>query len=136
MRKDQAMQKIYLATPYKHPNPDVRQERYQRVTLAATMLILMGYNAYSPITHNYPIMTSGKIPGGWDFWGKFDSLQLIGSDMLVVLRLPGWEQSTGVTAEIGIAKTRGMPTYYLDDLIVAAWDMTGRLPSVEEALKL
>ncbi len=128
------MRKVYLATPYSHSDAHVREERFQRVTMAAAMLINMGYAVISPITHNHNIIKTGKVPGLWDYWGKFDSLHLEHADMLVVLRLPGWDKSVGVAAEIEIATKRGIPIYYLEDSTVTAWESTDCLPKVSEAL--
>ena len=41
---------IYLAGPYSHPDPDVREARYQALTDAATKLVMDGHIVFSSIT--------------------------------------------------------------------------------------
>ncbi len=130
------MKKLYLATPYSHQEAHVRERRYQRVTVAAAMLINMGFAVVSPITHNHPIIETGKVPGSWAYWGKFDKLHLEQADLMVVLRLPGWDISVGVAEEIDIAKARGVPVYYLEEKTLEAWERTGCVPDVCEALSV
>jgi hypothetical protein len=128
------MQKLYLATPYSHPDLAVREARYTRVTQAATFLMLHGYYVYSPITHNHPMIVSGKLPSDWNYWGEFDRMHLEWCHELVVFRQEGWDRSVGVAAEVAIALKRGMPVHYLETGILAAWEESGCLPPVSEAL--
>lgn len=53
-------------------------------------------------------------PGGWEFWEAYDRDMISRCDEVAVLRLSGWENSTGVRAEIAIAEELGLPVRYLD----------------------
>ena len=71
-----------------------------------------GLNVFSPITHSHPLYDLG-MRGDWDFWKRIDVEYLRLSEKIVVLMLPGWLESKGVTAEIKLAKEMGIPVEYL-----------------------
>lgn len=94
----------YLAVPYSHVDPEVMEARYQHATLATAWLMrTLGYNVFSPITHSHPLHVIGGLRGDWDFWRDVDIEYLSVSCRIVILALPGWDKSTGVTAEREIA---------------------------------
>lgn len=103
------MKKIYLACPYSHVDHEVRQQRFHEVNKAAAMLMRRGYLVFSPISHTHPIAEVGNLPKGWDFWESYDRSFIEWCDELYVLQLNGWQQSTGVNAEIAIAKQMCKP---------------------------
>jgi len=104
----------YLATPYTHPEHYMMVARHFMVNKVGAKLIQEGKYIYSPISHTHPIAEVGELPRGWDFWEGYDRVMLQACTNLIVLRLPGWEESTGVRAEIKIAKELGLPTEYID----------------------
>lgn len=108
---------IYLASPYSHPDPAVREARFQQVCRAAAALIRAGRPVFSPIAHSHPIAAYG-LPTDWAFWESLLRNYLGRCDELVVLIMDGWRESVGVTAEITIATELGKPVSYLapDDL--------------------
>lgn len=105
---------IYLASPYSHPDYAVRMTRFVQVCALAARLIRQGYLVFSPIAHTHPIAINGDLPLGFDYWEQFDT-RLIGvCDEVWVYKLPGWEQSVGIQAEISIAAELGKPVSYVD----------------------
>lgn len=107
----------YLAVPYSHDDPAVKQWRYERVTEAAAVLIRQGIDSlYSPITHTHPIdrhMTEKK--NEHTFWvEQFDMPFLSNSLKVIVLMLPGWDKSIGVKMEIQRAEELGIPVRYME----------------------
>lgn len=104
---------IYLGTPYSHPNPRVVDYRYQAVTRVAFHLMELGYVVFSPITHSHVINQIAGKPGTWEFWKKQDLGVLERCSSLYVYRLPGWEKSVGLQAEIEFAKQAGLGIEYL-----------------------
>ncbi len=104
----------YLATPYTHKEHYVMLARFTIVNIVAAQLMSQGEYIYSPISHTHPIAEAscGKLPRGWEFWEGYDTAILTNCEKLVVLRLPGWETSTGVQAEIKIASKMGIPIEY------------------------
>lgn len=113
--------KIYLGCPYSTPDGegDFMQDRFEAVTRAAGILMALGYLVISPITHGHPIAKQTKeIPREWTYWENVCRWQLTASDCMMVLKLDGWEASTGLTAESDIARESDTPIYFttLDDL--------------------
>jgi hypothetical protein len=97
---------VYLASPYSHPEPSVREERFQEVCRAAAHLM------FSPIAHTHPISLVGSLPGEWEYWKSYDEAVLSTCRSLVVLQLENWEQSKGIQGEVEIAGRIDLPTYY------------------------
>ena len=104
---------VYLATPYSSKDPAIKEERFQKVNKVAAKLIANGEIVFSPISHTHPIALAGELPGGWEFWDEFDRTYLKCCYKLYVLMLDGWEESTGVQAEIKIAKELRLEIEYL-----------------------
>jgi hypothetical protein len=100
---------IYLASPYSHPDPAVREQRFQAACRAVADLICSGQAVFSPIVHSHRL----GLPTDWAFWEPFDQAHLVRCDELAVLTLPGWEDSVGVAAEIALARALGQPVRYL-----------------------
>lgn len=103
----------YLACPYSHEDPAVREYRFEKATVAAVKLMQQGVVIFSPITHSHPMAVRHKLPGDWGFWQKFDTIFIQASSGLYVLMLPGWYESSGVQAEIDIAYHNNKPITYL-----------------------
>ena len=104
---------IYLASPYSHPDPAVREERYRATCRATAALLRAGLLVISPIVHSHPLAVFA-LPTGWEFWERIDRAYLERCDLLVVLMLAGWRTSVGVRAEIRIAREIGLPVSYLE----------------------
>ncbi|HEV2523635.1 MAG TPA: DUF1937 family protein [Gammaproteobacteria bacterium] len=98
----------YLGTPYSDPDPAIRKFRERAVTQMAFDLLKQNIHVYSPITHNMPIDRLG-IFGDYQTWLDFDHGMLSRCNKLLVLKLPGWETSKGLAAEIAFAKIIGLP---------------------------
>lgn len=73
-----------------------------------------GMVLFSPIVHNHPLATVHDLPKTWDFWRKVDVTTLRRSDLLIVLKMPGWENSVGIQGEIDVAKNLSIPIVYID----------------------
>lgn len=110
----------YLASAYSHPSAEVREERFRAVCRAAAELMRQGHLVFSPIAHSHPIALAGTLPTDWHFWAAFDRAYLEASRELIVLRLDGWRESVGVTAELAIAAELGIPISYIDPTPSAA----------------
>lgn len=104
---------VYLASPYSDPDPAVREQRFEWNCRAAAGLIRQGRIVYAPIVHGHPLTRYG-LPGDWNFWKAADIGFLMAADELVVLRLPGWDESRGVGEEIALAEYAGKPVRYFD----------------------
>ena len=109
----------YLACPYTYPHADkvvrdsVQALRFNRATLASVALLrAFNWNVFSPITHSHPMHLQG-LDGDWEFWKRIDTEYLEMSQRMVVLTIDGWFESTGVQAEIKIARGLRIPVYFM-----------------------
>jgi len=105
---------IYLAIPYSHPDPAVREARFMMANKAAARLMERGEYVFSPISHTHSIALVGNLPLGWEYWQGYDREMLEACGKLIVLTAEGWRDSTGVTGEIAIATEYGIPIEYMD----------------------
>jgi hypothetical protein len=104
----------YLACPYSHPIPEVREWRAKQATFATAELIReRGWNVFSPITHSHPLHITAGLDGSWQFWERIDTEYISLSARMVVLMLPGWRDSVGIKSEIAIAKKKRVPVFYM-----------------------
>lgn len=104
----------YLACPYSHLDPIIMNFRHSMATKVAFDLLCRGILVYSPLTHNIPIDKLG-IHGNHETWKSFDHEMLSRCNRLIVLKLPGWEESKGVAAEIVKANQMGLPIEWMED---------------------
>jgi hypothetical protein len=111
---------IYLASPYSAKKPDgsldheIMEQRFDAVCRHAGKMMNCGIVVYSPIAQCHPIAVRVGLPRTWDFWERFDRVMIQGASKLVILRLPGWRESTGVTAERKIAEELGIEITEVD----------------------
>lgn len=91
---------IYVASPYSHPSPAIREYRYREVEKYTADLLRARSWCYSPIVHCHNLSQRFALPFTVDYWSEYNFHMLERSDALHVLKLPGWEDSRGVQAEI------------------------------------
>ena len=100
----------YLAAPYSHPDPAVVEERIQ-ITSKVAARITTGYDGditvFAPTVYTSQLAKSGANPP--DGWYTFTLRFLTFCDELVVLKLDGWEDSTGIQLEIATANALKKP---------------------------
>lgn len=107
---------VYVASPYTHTLPAVRELRYREVSRYAADLMIQGYAVFSPISHSHHIaeyMTPAKVCDH-NFWMTADLPILEKASAVHVLTLPGWESSRGVNEEIAHAIRHAIPVYLVD----------------------
>lgn len=75
----------YLASPYSHPDPEVRAYRFRVACVAAAELMRRGEVVVSPIAHSHPIAVYGKLQGDFDTWSRLDMELLAACDKAAVL---------------------------------------------------
>jgi hypothetical protein len=112
--KEPIKELVYLACPYSHKDHKVMVSRFEAVNKVAADLMGKGQYIFSPISHTHPIALAGFLPHGWDYWEGYDRRILKCCDRIIVLRLDGWKESTGVQAEIKIGEELGIPVEYVD----------------------
>lgn len=114
---------IYLASPYSHPDPAVREQRLREACRAAAALLRAGHAVVSPIAHSHALVEHG-LPNDWSFWELHDRELLARCDEVLVLQLDGWIESVGVQAEIAMARELGKPLQFLEPSLVDGWRMS------------
>lgn len=97
---------IYLASPYSHSNPLIQEQRFLEVASAAAQLIHEGLPVYSPIAHWHTIARLSEKPISHEQFIHIDFQLIDVCSELIVLAIPGYEQSNGVQAEIEYARCK------------------------------
>ncbi len=104
----------YLVSPYTHADPVVRHARYMQAVNATAALMDQGRVMFSPIAHTHNIEFYGFIePKSGAFSKAQDEPLLRHAENVVVLTIPGWQESSGVQWEIGLASELGLPVEYI-----------------------
>lgn len=110
----------YLASPYSHSDPLVRESRFHMACDVAGYLMNRGLHVFSPIAHTHPIACRCDLPKGFDFWESYDRSMLMRCDSLLIVTAPGWRESKGVTAERIMAEGN-MPIRYMGYPDFSGW---------------
>ena len=116
------VKRIYLASPYSHPDPDIMISRFEEVA-KATAYMMDVYKAivYSPIVHSHIVAKYLDNHLDHEFWLTQDRSHIATCDELVVYKLHGWDKSFGVSWEIGLCNGLGIPVSYLEVDEVYEW---------------
>ncbi len=105
------MSYIYLASPYAHPDPRVRQERYDDVMRVASIFVLNDEVVYSPALHFHPMALRYSMPKDFKFWGNINLIMLKPAAALVIAKIEGWAASEGLRAEYDFAIEHNIPVF-------------------------
>lgn len=121
---------IYLASPYTHPDPKVRESRFHDVCKVAGRLMQKGHHVFSPIVHSHPISIVCGLPTVWKFWKKHDVDFLKWCTQLWIAQFSGWNESVGVSKEIKIVQRMKKPIYYVDPVFLKISKTPHKTPCV------
>lgn len=112
---------IYLASPYSINAPtsskegrELREFRFKEALRYTAEYSKLGEVVFSPIVHSHPMSWHHDMPGTWDFWSKIDYVFIDNCEVVRVLKMPDWEQSVGINAELEYAKKIGKPIEYVE----------------------
>lgn len=103
---------IYLASPYSHKNPAIRNARYHAAFAYATYAMSKGEVIFSPIVYGHEFAINGYAQTDHLWWQRFNERILLAATELRVLQLIGWDDSLGVTHEIEFAERHLIPITY------------------------
>ena len=108
-----AAKKLYLASPYTSPYPEVRNARVKLASAIAARLMERGYVVFSPITHGHSIAEHlpAESAHSHAFWMAQCLPMLADCDLLVVLPVDGWRESRGVAEELAFARLHDIPIF-------------------------
>jgi hypothetical protein len=112
---------IYLATPYSanknlsdESKLNIQEARFQEAMRVAAALMKDGHYIYSPIVHCHQMACRFGLPKDWQYWQHYLKVMLPRCDELWVVVMAGWQESTGVQAEIVLARELKKPVRYVD----------------------
>ncbi len=110
------MHLAYVASPYSHPDADVREHRYNEAMRATAWLLRTDPNliAFSPIVYCHPMARRHALPTDAQYWKAFNEGIMTLSDRIYFLRLPGWEDSIGFKMEHDWAMDQQKPHLFID----------------------
>ena len=103
---------IYLASPYSHPDPAVRQARFEAACKQAALMMRAGLIVFSPLAHSHSIAIRHDLPGDWEFWKRQCERCIKARDKVVMMMLEGFQLSQGMMEEFAIATEIGIPIEY------------------------
>ena len=86
--------------------------RSETVEQAAALAIKRGIPAFSPIAYTVPMAQKYQMPHSFPFWRQFDLAMLAPARTLVVLKIPGWQDSIGVREELAMADNFNIPVRF------------------------
>ena len=105
---------LYLASPWSHPDPFVRHQRYTDALRATIALFRSGRTVYSPIIYSHQLHGAGVgTTGAFAEWEELDRAVIRSCSMVWVLQLEGWEASRGIKAELEIAAEFNLPVQFV-----------------------
>jgi len=104
---------IYLAGPFSHDDKNVMEFRADALALIAGAMMNAGAIVYSPVNYGERIVQLHDLPTSWEYWKKMAVTFMSVCTILYVVKLPGWEESTGVQDEIKLANEIGISVRYI-----------------------
>jgi len=90
----------YLASPYTSGNSYSIHLNYALVLEAYANMTKQGLAVISPIVLNHQAALHYDLPKSWDFWEKIDLDILSQCTAFVMLKIPGYDKSEGLQAEL------------------------------------
>lgn len=105
----------YLATPYNHPDPQVRERRMEVHDRIDAELLSYGHFTLCPMEKHHKLKY-GNLPTDYNYWRNFCRAMIRRCHGLIVICSEGWQTSVGVTDEIDQAFKLDMPVYYIEGL--------------------
>lgn len=106
---------VFVASPYSHPDREVRYERFTSAQRAVCIFSKHNVPCFVPIAMT-GLFDAPEVP--YENWINQSFHMLHNSSALVVLTLPGWDQSRGVALERKEAERHNIPEFLcsLDNL--------------------
>jgi hypothetical protein len=104
---------LYVATPYSK-YPGGLNAAYDDACIAAASLISEGVAVFCPIAHSHGIANQGIDHYSHEVWMRVDHAMMASARGLVVVQMPGWKESRGVTEEIARFVKDGKPIVYME----------------------
>ena len=120
---------LYLACPFTHNDPAIREHRYRTSCIAAAKLMKAGIVVFNPLSHSVPINEFLSSVDSHEFWMSMDLPILRRCDELLILGLEGWRESRGVRAEMFEAMALAKPVTQIEEADIE------RLPAIPKTAR-
>lgn len=104
----------YLASPYSHPDPEVREQRAIAVNDFSGKLLAAGVHVYATIWMTHRAAVHHDLPKDHLFWLAFNKAFIDPSAGIIVCDIPGWQDSKGCQQEIEYCKSISKPLWLCD----------------------
>lgn len=93
---------IYIASPYSHPLPEVRELRAREAAKhSADLLVNRDLHIISPIVHCHEMQRyMADESTSFDVWESYCLRLLAMCESMIILKMQGWHESRGIRAEI------------------------------------
>jgi hypothetical protein len=107
---------IYLSSPHSHPDTVIKELRERQAAEAAAMIYHeLRVPVYSPIAHSSNLAKIANLQHTqYDYWQAMDERMILAASEVIILDLPGWEESQGIAAEVVYAHRIGRPVYHIE----------------------
>lgn len=103
----------YVATPYTKYEAGTDMA-WNDACVAMAALLKMNVPAFSPIVHCHPVAHIGRLDAlDQKAWMRLNARFLGAASALVVVRMPGWDESSGVEEEINHFLSARKPIFHL-----------------------
>ena len=103
---------VYIASPYTHTDRMVVRARVKAAQAVAADIVNHGKGAFSPVLYTHTLLeATGVIPPNG--WYQFDLHFLENAGEMLILELPGWEDSQGIMIEKAFAHGRRIPVVHV-----------------------
>jgi len=106
----------YLAIPYSADDEYVMDFRAKISDMICADLMNKGRLIYAPISSCHHIAKKYGLPRDWKFWRRLDREFIKICGKIVIITLDGWRESTGIKAEIRLAKKYGLEYEEIDPM--------------------
>lgn len=115
-----AFRLVYLATPYSKYHLGI-DAAFEHAAALAAQLLRLRVKIFSPVSHGHPMAVYGRLnPTNHYLWLHLDEAMMRASDLLLVGKMHGWEESDGIAHEIEFFTKQCKPIVYLDPATLAA----------------
>ena len=102
------MSYIYLASPYSHPEANVRRDRFLSVEDLTVWLLRKRIWVYSPIVYCHAMAERHSLPTNIAFWLDYNTAMISSSAQFWIFAIDGWQESSGISKEIDVAASYGL----------------------------
>jgi hypothetical protein len=120
----------YVASPYSHPEPSVRDKRFLLVGDLCHNLIDRQITPYSPIMQWHEYARRRDLPTDAKTWERVNHDMLAASSHLTICAVEGWRQSLGVKLEVEWSLELSIPIFLATfDSIKLNWNIEAYKPA-------